>query len=93
VKRALAAAALAALAFPAPAQDAERGRILYETYCGGCHYERVHHRERSRSQVKTITDLRVTVARWAPYAKRAFTPAELDDVAEYLDRSHYKLEK
>ena len=28
----------------ASAQDAERGRVLYQTYCGGCHYERVHDR-------------------------------------------------
>lgn len=91
MKRGLAIAALAALLLPAQAQDAVRGRLLYETYCGVCHYERVH--ERSRSKVKSLTQLRIEVGRWAPYTKRTFTPADLDDVAEYLNRSHYKLEK
>lgn len=91
--RVFAIVALAALAVPAQAQDAERGRFLYQTYCGVCHYERVHERDRARSIVKTLTDLRLTVARWAPYTKRSFTPEELDDVAEYLNRTHYKLEK
>jgi mono/diheme cytochrome c family protein len=93
MKQAIALAALAALALPAQAQDAERGQLLYQTYCGICHYERVHERDRARSMVKTLTELKLTVARWAPYTKRAFTPEELDDVAEYLNRSHYKLEK
>jgi len=93
MKRAFALAALAALVLPAQAQDAARGQLLYDTYCGVCHYERVHERDRSRSKVKTLTQLRVEVGRWAPYSKRTFTPADLDDVAEYLNRSHYKLEK
>ncbi|HEV8107371.1 MAG TPA: hypothetical protein VGP97_07580 [Burkholderiales bacterium] len=37
-------ASLSFLFFPAVAwaQDPAPGRLLYETYCGGCHYERVH---------------------------------------------------
>jgi mono/diheme cytochrome c family protein len=85
----------AALAFcsGAAAQDAARGRELYETHCGGCHYERVHQRERSRAQLKSLTALRLEVARWAAQVKRPFSAAELDDLAEYLNRSHYKFEK
>ena len=93
MKRAFALAALAALVLPAQAQDAARGQLLYDTYCGVCHYERVHERDRSRSKVKTLTDLRLMVGRWAPHTRRTFTPDEIDDVAEYLDRSHYKLQK
>lgn len=76
------------LAFPAAAQDAERGRALYETHCGGCHYERVH--DRLKSDVKGFDDLRDAVARWAPQTKRNFAPDELADIVEYLNVSHYR---
>jgi cytochrome c5 len=75
------------------AQDAERGRVLYETFCQTCHYERVHERPRERSKVKSETDLRKEVARWAERTRMRFTPQDVDDVAEYLNRSHYKMEK
>jgi hypothetical protein len=79
---------LAALPLGAAAQDAARGRLLYETHCGTCHYERVH--ERTRSEVKGLDDLRLTVAKWAEQTRRRFTPEEIDDVAEYLNESHYR---
>jgi mono/diheme cytochrome c family protein len=84
---------LLAWALPAAAQDAERGRVLYETFCMTCHYERVHERPRERSVVKSSTDLRSQVARWSERTRMRFTPQDVDDVAEYLNRSHYKLEK
>jgi mono/diheme cytochrome c family protein len=76
--------------FPAAAlpQDVARGRQLYETYCGLCHYERVH--QRLRTSVKDMADLRDMVARWAPQTKRQFTLEELEDVAQYLNESHYR---
>lgn len=83
------AAALLLLAVPAAAQDAARGRALYETHCGGCHYERVH--ERLKSDIKGLDDLREAVARWAPQTKRNFTPDELADIVEYLNVSHYRI--
>ena len=69
-------------------QDAARGKALYETYCGGCHYERVH--QRLRSEVKELADLRDMVARWAPQTKRQFTLDEIEDVVQYLNQSHYR---
>ena len=42
------------LASAAWAQDVERGRLLYETHCGGCHYERVHERLKSEIVSKQI---------------------------------------
>lgn len=76
------------LASAAAAQDAERGRALYETHCGGCHYERVH--DRLKSDVKDLDDLRDAVARWAPQTKRNFAADELRDIVEYLNVSHYR---
>jgi len=86
-------AALLGAALPAAAQDPQRGRELYETHCLSCHYERIHGRNPSRSLIKTTAALRVEVARWAAQAGRPFTPEDLDDIAEYLNRSHYRLEK
>lgn len=78
------------LFFPlvAAAQDAERGRLLYGTHCGGCHYERVH--QRMRSEVKDLSDLRDTVARWSKHTKRSYTLEELESIVDYLNESHYR---
>ena len=81
------------VALPVAAQDAQRGRALYETHCLSCHYERIHKREPSRSIVKSMADLRVEVANRAALTKRPFTREDLDDIAEYLNRSHYRMEK
>lgn len=81
-------------ASPALAQEqAARGRLLYETYCGACHYEKVHERPRARSLVKSKAELRAQVMRWAPQTKYKFSRQEIEAVVDYLDRSHYKLEK
>jgi mono/diheme cytochrome c family protein len=82
------ALALASQQKAAAAQDAGRGRLLYETHCGTCHYERVH--QRIKSDVKDLADLRDTVARWASQTKHNFTLDELEDVVTYLNESHYR---
>ena len=82
------ALALFLLPLAAAAQDAARGRMLYQTYCGICHYERVH--DRLNSAVKDLSELRDMVARWAPQTKRQFTLDELEDVVAYLNESHYR---
>ena len=76
------------LALPALAQDPAPGRLLYETHCGGCHYERVH--QRVRSDVKGLGDLRDAVARWAGESKRQFSAQEIEEVVQYLNASHYR---
>jgi hypothetical protein len=40
-----------------------------------------------------LAALRVEVARRAAQTARAFTLEDLDDIAEYLNRAHYKFEK
>ena len=83
----------AALALPAAAQDAQRGRQLYELHCIGCHYERIHKRDPARSLVTTMAQLRLQVAQRAASTGQRFTLADLDDIAEYLNRSYYRIEK
>jgi mono/diheme cytochrome c family protein len=73
--------------------DAERGKSLYETHCGGCHYRRLHERPRERSLVHTLAELRDQVAQRAALTGRPFTREDLEDIAEYLNQSYYGLKK
>jgi mono/diheme cytochrome c family protein len=84
----LASALLALFPLTVSAQDAATGKVLYETHCGGCHYERVH--QRIRSDVRGLGDLRDTVARWAAQTKRTYTMDELENIVQYLNESHYR---
>ena len=81
------------LVAPAWAQDAQRGKALYDVHCVACHYERIHKRDPSRSLVRTLAQLRVEVAQRAVQIGKRFTIEDLDDIAEYLNRTHYRLEK
>lgn len=84
----LASAVLAFLPLTVSAQDAADGKVLYETYCGGCHYERVH--QRTRTDLRDLSDLRDTVALWAKQTKRTYTLDELENMVQYLNESHYR---
>ncbi len=84
-------ALLLIFAAPAWAQDAQRGKLVYETHCLACHYERIHKRDPSRSLVRTFPQLQLEVAQRAAYTGRRFAREDLDDIAEYLNRSHYKM--
>jgi mono/diheme cytochrome c family protein len=76
---------------PARAQDAQRGKELYDTHCLSCHYERIHKRDPSRSLVKSMAQLRLEVAQRAASTGRRFTIEDLEDITEYLNRSYYRL--
>lgn len=93
MKRAFAIVAFAAIALPSQAQDAGRGKLLYEAHCLSCHYERIHKRDPARSTIRSRTALRVEVGRWAEQVKRPLSIEDTDDIAEYLNRSHYKRDK
>lgn len=88
--RALIASLLMLLLAPVSAQDAGRGRLLYETHCGGCHYERVHERPRERTRVHSLGQLRDEVATRAAQTGRPFTLEDLTDLTEYLNQTHYR---
>lgn len=53
----------------------------------------VHERVRERSLVRSLAELRVEVVRRAQQTRRTFTVEDLDDIAEYPNRGHYKFEK
>ena len=81
------------LATPAWTQDAQRGKALYDIHCVACHYERIHKRDPSRSLIRSLAQLRVEVAQRAALTTQRFTVEDLDDIAEYLNRTYYRLEK
>ena len=87
------AVVLGLAAAPAMAQDANRGRVLYETHCDSCHYERVHQRDRARSLVNALAELQAQVRRWAAQTGKPLGEDDLADIVDYLNRSHYRLEK
>jgi len=89
---ALAAGALLAPPASVLAQDAQRGRQLYETHCLDCHYERIHKRDPARSLVRSEARLRAEVADRAALTGKPFTREDLEDIAEFLNRSHYKFD-
>jgi mono/diheme cytochrome c family protein len=82
-----------AAALPAQAQDARRGRQLYETLCLSCHYEHVHDRAPGRSEVHSLNELRKETTLRAGLTGIRFTREDIEDVVAYLDQSHYHFAK
>jgi mono/diheme cytochrome c family protein len=73
---------------PLAAQDADRGKMLYETHCTACHERSVHRRE---SRVaKDFPELRSRVEQWGTNTSARFRPDEIDAVAAYLNRLYYR---
>lgn len=87
----LACAGFGLYAGAAQAADARLGQELYETHCGGCHYERLH--SRKKSVITSLAALKLEVAKWAAQTDRRFTAGELEDIIEYLNQSHYRIAK
>jgi len=78
--------ALAAAAVMAVAQDiagdANRGRLLYENHCQGCHTSRAHVRDNRKAE--TVAEVRGWVKRWQANQNLGWSATELDDVSAWL---------
>ena len=90
----LAASLVTALILTAPtvfgeAQNHEpRGKLLYSTYCIGCHTTQVHWREQ-----RLATDwasLRRQVRRWLENTGIAHDNDDVDAIATYLNALYYR---
>ena len=77
----------AATALAAGAPDAARGQALYEQHCGGCHTRGIHYRRDTLPISRD--DLRGLVDVFRRQAGLAWTPEEIEDVVEYLNRTRY----
>jgi hypothetical protein len=72
------------------AADAERGRILYEAKCGGCHAESVHGREKRLAT--SFDGIRGWVLRWSANLGLAWSGDEVDDVSLHLNANYYRFQ-
>jgi hypothetical protein len=70
------------------AGDFDRGQLLYQARCVGCHDKSVHNRN-ARKAV-TVEAIRAQVARWDRMIGGAWKDPELDDVTTYLNELYYK---
>ena len=55
----------------------ERGQLLYENHCTGCHTSTVHIREQRK--VKSAAELRAFIQRWSGEIKLTWSSEELRD--------------
>ena len=69
--------------------DAQRGRVLYETYCIACHTTQAHWRD--KHIVRSWADLLYQVTRMEKNAGQDWSAAEISDVANYLNDTFYKM--
>ncbi len=70
------------------AGDFERGQLLYQARCVGCHDKSVHNRE-ARKAV-TIEAIRAQVRRWDGAMGGAWKDPEVNDVTTYLNELYYR---
>jgi mono/diheme cytochrome c family protein len=70
------------------AGDFDRGQLLYQARCVGCHDKSVHNRE-ARKAV-TIEAIRSQVRRWDGAMGGAWKEPEVNDVTTYLNELYYR---
>jgi mono/diheme cytochrome c family protein len=85
----LALATLPALAQTPPANPASsRGALLYDTHCSACHNEQMHWRDKQAAV--NWPSLKAQVRRWQDEQKLAWSDADVDEVARYLNTRFYR---
>lgn len=65
----------------------DRGEMLYSNHCIACHTEQVHWREQGLA--KDWGSLNYQVQRWASNTGLKWEAADIQAVAEYLNRKYY----
>jgi hypothetical protein len=72
------------------AADLEHGRKLYEVSCDACHNANVHWRD--KRLVDSWPTLVQQVKRWQRNSNQRWEPADITDVAAYLNERFYHLQ-
>src|SRR4030095_1045171 len=67
--------------------DIDRGKLLYNARCVGCHDQSVHNR--TARKALTIEGIRAQVRRWDAFLGGAWREEEVNDVASYLNELFY----
>lgn len=71
----------------AQAAEVDRGQLLYENHCGGCHDSKAHLRE--DKLVKNLVDLSKQVIRWQYAQKLNWEYDDVIQVTRYLNQEFY----
>lgn len=87
----VAGACIVGSAAAADVPDLDRGRLLYENHCIVCHTSKVH--RRFPPSAIDMDALRYIVKVWVEEQKLSWTPEDIEDVVQYLDRTHYRFDK
>jgi mono/diheme cytochrome c family protein len=70
------------------AGDFDRGQLLYQARCVGCHDKSVHNRVVRKAV--SVEAIRAQVKRWDGAMGGAWKDIEVDDVTTYLNELYYK---
>jgi mono/diheme cytochrome c family protein len=71
------------------AADLDNGRKLYENNCDACHTTKLHWRD--KRLVESWASLLQQVDRWQRNSGKSWEPADIKDVAAYLNARFYHL--
>ncbi len=70
------------------AADRERGRLLYENHCTGCHESLVHIRDNRKAD--SLPALRAQIERWRNTLELPWQSNDVNDVLAYLNQRFYE---
>ncbi len=70
------------------AQDTQRGRLLYENTCTGCHSRSVF--ARKDRIASNYDEIRRQVERWRAQTGAPWTASEIEDVTAWLNQAAYR---
>ena len=70
-----------------PTPNVQRGELLYENHCSGCHESQVHIREKHIAS--TLGDIQKQVARWSSELRLDWTDSDIQDVTHFLYQRYY----
>lgn len=83
-------AGIAVVSLPVGAADPERGRMLYENHCTGCHTSSVH--DRSETRATSLDRVFFEVDRWNREQELGWNDSDVADVVEYLEETFYQFQ-
>ncbi|MDX1606935.1 MAG: cytochrome c, partial [Candidatus Competibacterales bacterium] len=72
------------------AAEPDRGQLLYENHCSGCHESTIHLRE--DREADSPAAVREQILRWQEHLELPWTDEEVDAVLRYLNRRFYRFD-
>lgn len=79
--------AVSAQTSPSETPDLQRGELLYENHCSGCHESQVHVRKEHKAE--NLGDIQKQVARWSSELRLDWTGSDIRDVSHFLHQRYY----